>query len=52
MENIFTEILPQYKSISDDIQKIVFNKPHEYLVINTGSGRLFRKFDELIINEE
>ena len=52
MENIFTEILPQYKSISEDIQKIVYDKPHEYLVINTESGRLFKKFDELIINDE
>lgn len=52
MESIFTETLPQYKPISNDIQKIVFNKPHEYLVINTESGRLFKKFDELIINEE
>lgn len=52
MESIFTETLPQYKSISSDIQKIVYDKPHEYLVINTGSGRLFKKFDELIINDE
>jgi len=52
MENIFTEILPQYKPISSDIQKIVYDKPHEYLVIHTGSGRLFKKFDELIINDE
>jgi hypothetical protein len=51
MESIFTETLPQYKSISQDIQKIVFNKPHEYLVINTETGRLFKKFDELIIND-
>jgi DNA replication protein DnaC len=52
MESIFTETLPQYKSISQDIQKIVYDKPHEYLVINTETGRLFKKFDELIINEE
>jgi DNA replication protein DnaC len=52
MENIFNEILPQYKSISEDIQKIVYDKPHEYLVINTESGRLFKKFDELIIDQE
>jgi len=52
MESIFTETLPQYKPISQDIQKIVFNKPHEYLVINTETGRLFKKFDELIINDE
>jgi hypothetical protein len=49
MESIFTETLPQYKSISQDIQKIVYDKPHEYLVINTETGRLFKKFDELII---
>jgi hypothetical protein len=52
MESIFQETLPQYKPISQDIQKIVFNKPHEYLVINTETGRLFKKFDELIINDE
>jgi len=52
MESIFTETLPQYKPISSDIQKIVYDKHHEYLVINTGSGRLFKKFDELIINDE
>jgi hypothetical protein len=52
METIFTETLPQYKPISNDIQKIVFNQAHEYLVINTESGRLFKKFDELIINDE
>ena len=52
MENIFTEILPQYKPISEDIQKIVYDKPHEYLVVNCESGRLFKKFDELIINDE
>ncbi len=52
MESIFTETLPQYKPISEDIQKEVYDKPHEYLVINTESGRLFKKFDELIINDE
>jgi len=52
METIFTETLPQYKPISSDIQKIVYDKPHEYLVINTESGRLFKKFDELIINDD
>jgi uncharacterized protein YrrD len=52
MENIFNEILPQYKPISEDIQKIVYDKSHEYLVINTESARLFKKFDELIINDE
>jgi hypothetical protein len=51
MESMFVETLPQYKDYSQAIQKLVYNKPHEYLVINTGSGRLFKKFDEIIIND-
>jgi len=52
MESMFVETLPQYKDYSQAIQKLVYNKPHEYLVINTGSGRLFKKFDEIIINDD
>ncbi len=52
METMFVETLPQYKDYSQAIQKMVYNKPHEYLVINTGSGRLFKKFDEIIINDD
>jgi len=52
VESIFTETLPQYKDYSHDIQKIIYDKPHEYLVISMESGRLFKKFDEIIINED
>ncbi len=52
MESMFVETLPQYKDYSNAIQKLVYNKPHEYLIINTGSGRLFKKFDEIIINDD
>lgn len=52
METMFVETLPQYKDYSQAIQKLVYDKPHEYLVINTGSGRLFKKFDEIIINDD
>ena len=52
METMFVETLPQYKDYSNAIQKLVYNKPHEYLIINTGSGRLFKKFDEIIINDD
>ena len=52
MESMFVETLPQYKDYSNAIQKLVYNKPHQYLVINTGSGRLFKLFDEIIINDD
>ena len=51
MDTIMTEAMPQYKQYSQDIQKIVYNKPHQYLAINTGTGRIFKGYDELIIDE-
>tara|TARA_R110000822_G_scaffold144022_1_gene282603 strand:- start:2547 stop:3278 length:732 start_codon:yes stop_codon:yes gene_type:complete len=52
MMSIMDEILPQYKEKSYAIQKAVFDKPHQYLLINTREGRLFKKFDELIIKDD
>jgi len=52
MMTIMDEILPQYKEKSYAIQKAVFDKPHQYLLINTREGRLFKKFDELIIKDD
>ena len=30
----------------------VFTKPHDYLMLNVDSQRLFKKFDELIIKKD
>ena len=53
MESIMTEAIPQYKPVAREIQKIVFdNQPHSYLAINTGTGTLFKNWNQLIVNEE
>lgn len=52
MENIMSEVLPQYKDISHQLQKIIYDKKYNYLAIHTQSGRLFKNFDEVIINED
>lgn len=52
MASIFEEMLPQYKDKAYAIQKIVYTKPHDYLLINTREGRLFKKFDELLIKDD
>lgn len=52
MENIMNEVLPQYKDISQQLQKIIYDKKYNYLAIHTQSGRLFKNFDEIIINDE
>jgi hypothetical protein len=51
LSNIFDEVVEQRKDLVIPISKIVFDKPFEYLVINTASQRLFKGFDELIIND-
>jgi hypothetical protein len=51
LKNIFTEVVEQSKDLVDDISKIVYDKPFQYLVINTESQRLFKGFDELIIQK-
>ena len=51
LKTIFDEVVEDREKIDniDNIRKIVYDKQFEYLFINTDSGRLFRGFDELLI---
>ena len=51
MTNLFNEVVEQKKDYMMDIMKIVYDKPHQFLFINTDTGRLFKNFDELILDE-
>ena len=51
LENIFEELIEHKKEDVLTIAKLVFNKPHQYLFINTDTQRLFKGFDEIIISE-
>ena len=52
METIFDEVVEQKKDYIMDIAKMVFDKPYQFLFINTESQRLFKNFDELLIEDE
>jgi hypothetical protein len=52
MGNIFTEHLEVSKEVFEKLQQMLFKKPHEFLYINTLSGRLFSNWDELVIENE
>ena len=49
METIADELIEQNKNHINEIVKIVYDKPYEYLFINTDSQRLFKAFDEIIL---
>ena len=52
METIADELIEQKKEHLNEIVKIVFNKPYQYLFIYTDSQRIFNGFDELIIDDD
>ena len=49
MEQIFDEVVEQKKDYILPLMKLVYDEPHQYLFINTDSQRLFKGFDEIII---
>jgi hypothetical protein len=51
LNDIFDEVIEHSKNDLLEISKIVFDKPHEYLFINTDTQRLFKGFDEILITE-
>ena len=50
MENVFEEVVEQKKDLIGRVCKLVYNEPYQYLFINTESQRLFKGFDELIVD--
>jgi hypothetical protein len=51
METIADELIETSKDYINDIVKIVYDKPFEYLFINTDSQRIFKGFDEILIEK-
>lgn len=49
-KKIIEEHLMHLKDFQHAISSIVWNKPHNYLFINTDTQRLFNNFDEIMIN--
>jgi replication-associated recombination protein RarA len=49
MENIFEEAIEQHKKDFINVTNFVFDKPHNFLYINTNTQRLFKNWDELLL---
>lgn len=50
MENIFTECIEQHKKLFLEILDLVYDKPHNFLFLDTNSQRLFKNWDEIKIS--
>lgn len=53
LTNIFKELVEDKTKFNaiNEIRKMVFDKPFQYLFLNTDTGRMFKGFDELIFTE-
>ena len=51
-ETLFDELFEQHKDKTLDIMKFAFQKPHDYLFLNVDNQRMFKDFDEIILDDE
>jgi hypothetical protein len=52
MKTIFDEVIESRKDNMLDVMKFVYDKPHQYLFVNLESQRMFKDFDELLLEED
>jgi hypothetical protein len=50
-ENLMAELFETKKDLALDVMKIAFKDAHDYLLLNVENQRMFKGFDEIIINE-
>ena len=51
MEDMMNKIIKGHKDNIDEITKLVYNKPYNYLFIHTDSQKLLKNFDEIIFSD-
>ena len=51
MKDIMDEIYEGNQHNVDQIIKIVYDQPYNYLFINTDTQKMFKNFDELIFSD-
>jgi hypothetical protein len=52
MEAIFDEVIEQDKSIIPKLTKLVYDKPYNFLFVNTDSQRMFKNWDEILFDDK
>ena len=50
-ETLFEELFETKKDNAIEIMNFVYDKPHQYLFLNVDSQRMFKNFDEVIVNK-
>ena len=51
LNTIYDELIEHKREYVDEIIKLVYDKPYNFMFINTDTQRIFKNFDELIIED-
>lgn len=51
LELIFDELVEEAKDLVQPISKFVFDVPYNFLFINTDSGKMYKNWDEIILDD-
>ena len=51
-QNLFDELFETAKDSALQIMNVVYDKPHQYLMLNIDSQRMYKGFDEIILKQE
>ena len=50
-ENLFEELFETNKDMALDIMNIAYDKPHDYLMLNVDSQKMYKGFHEIQITK-
>jgi len=48
--NLFEELFETKKEMALDVMNFTYKEPHDWLLLNVPSQRMFKSFDEIIIH--
>ena len=49
---LFDELFETKKDLAMDIMNLVYDEPHQYLMLNVDQQKMYKKFDEIVINKK
>jgi hypothetical protein len=52
VERVFEEMIESKKDIFEKIMQITYDEPHNFLFVNVPSQRMFKNWDEILINDD
>jgi hypothetical protein len=52
LEKVFDELIESKKDVFDEIFKLVYDEPHNFLFLNVPSQKMFKNWDEIIVEED